>query len=201
MLPTARMPLVSAAEEAPRPLFVEPAPPSPGYNSRSRQFVFNQGTTNRGTTVTEDRSCHLPVRSAPKVVSEEIPPVPLTIEGYSVLHQMMRVRWAAWRQLPDADKAAIVDEAAGVLAAMEQNAGGQSALFSLLGHKGDLMFVHFRRSFDELNQAELQLAQLRLSDLSGADDVVPVGDRTGAVRIHDQGLSGFERARNRSAFG
>jgi peroxiredoxin len=101
--------------------------------------------------------------SAPKVVSEEIPPVPLTIEGYSVLHQMMRVRWAAWRQLPDAEKATIVNEAAGVISAMEQNAGGQSALFSLLGHKGDLMLVHFRRSFDELNQAELQLAQLALS--------------------------------------
>ena len=47
---------------------------------------------------------------------------------------------------------------------MEQNANGQSAMFSLLGHKGDLMFVHFRRSFDELNQVELQLSQLRLSD-------------------------------------
>jgi chlorite dismutase len=101
--------------------------------------------------------------SAPKVVSEEIPPVPLTIEGYSVLHQMMRVRWAAWRQLPDAEKVAMVDEAVGVITAMEQNADGQSALFSLLGHKGDLMLVHFRRSFDELNQAELQLAQLALS--------------------------------------
>ena len=86
-----------------------------------------------------------------KTASDEIPAVPLTIEGYSVLHQMMRVRWAAWRQLAAADKSAIVDEAAGVLAAMEQNSGGQSALFSLLGHKGDLMFVHFRRSFDELN--------------------------------------------------
>ena len=100
----------------------------------------------------------------PKAVSDEIPAVPLTIEGYSVLHQMMRVRWAAWRQLAAADKSAIVDEAAGVLAGMEQNSGGQSALFSLLGHKGDLMFVHFRRSFDELNAAELQLAQLRLAD-------------------------------------
>jgi len=100
----------------------------------------------------------------PKAVSEEIPPVPLTVEGYSVLHQMMRVRWAAWRQLPAAEKAAIVNQAAGVLAKMEQNAAGQSGLFSLLGHKGDLMFVHFRRSFDELNQAELQLAQLGLGD-------------------------------------
>jgi peroxiredoxin len=101
---------------------------------------------------------------APKAVSDEIPAVPLTIEGYSVLHQMMRVRWAAWRQLAAADIAAIVDEAASALGGMEQNSGGQSALFSLLGHKGDLMFIHFRQSFDQLNAAELQLAQLRLSD-------------------------------------
>ena len=30
---------------------------------------------------------------------------------------------------------------------MEQN---QSALFSLIGHKGDLMLLHFRNNFDEL---------------------------------------------------
>jgi peroxiredoxin len=101
---------------------------------------------------------------APKAVSEEIPPVPLTIEGYSVLHQMTHIRWAAWRQLPSAEKTAVVEEAAAALARMETNAGGQSALFSLLGHKGDLLFIHFRRSFDELNQAELQLAQLALND-------------------------------------
>jgi hydrogen peroxide-dependent heme synthase len=100
----------------------------------------------------------------PKAVSDEIPPVPLTIEGYSVLHQMMRIRWAAWRQLAAAEKRAILDEASGVLAAMEQNSAGQSALFTLLGHKGDLMFVHFRKSFDELNAVELQLARLRLCD-------------------------------------
>lgn len=99
-----------------------------------------------------------------KPVSDDIPAVPLTIEGYNVLHQMMRVRWTAWRQLDKAEKIAVVDEAAGVLGRMEQNPGGQSAVFSLLGHKGDLMLVHFRQSFDELNLAELQLAQLRLSD-------------------------------------
>jgi hydrogen peroxide-dependent heme synthase len=100
----------------------------------------------------------------PQTVPLEMPPVPLTIEGYSVLHQMMRVRWAAWRQLRSAQKTEIVHEAKGMLAKMEQNSAGQSALYSLLGHKGDLMLVHFRQSFDELNQAELHLARLRLSD-------------------------------------
>ena len=101
---------------------------------------------------------------APKVVSDEIPAVPLTIEGYSVLHQMMRVRWAAWRQLGAAEKAAIVDEAAAVLGRMEQNSGGQSAMFSLLGHKGDLMLVHFRQNFEQLGEAERALQKLALWD-------------------------------------
>jgi hydrogen peroxide-dependent heme synthase len=98
------------------------------------------------------------------VASTEIPPVPLTIEGYSVLHQMMRFRWSAWRPLRASKKAEIVHQASSVLAKMEQNASGQSGLYSLIGHKGDLMFVHFRPSFDELNQAEMQMARLRLSD-------------------------------------
>src|ERR1700747_3167572 len=100
----------------------------------------------------------------PQTLSTEIPPVPLTIEGYSVLHQMMRFRWSAWRLLRPAQKAKIVHEAGGLLSKMQQNPSGQSGLYSLIGHKGDLMFVHFRQSFDELNQVELQMARLRLSD-------------------------------------
>jgi hydrogen peroxide-dependent heme synthase len=93
-----------------------------------------------------------------------LPEVPLTIEGYSILHQMMKVRWAAWRNVEARQRREIIDEASAVLSTMEQNQNGQSALFSLLGHKGDLMLVHFRESFDALNQAELQLARTRLND-------------------------------------
>lgn len=94
----------------------------------------------------------------------EVPAVPLTTEGYSVLHQMMRVRWASWRALDAGQKSAITREAMEALAAMETHAPGQSALYSLIGHKGDLMLIHFRESFADLNQAELKLANLRLSD-------------------------------------
>jgi len=93
-----------------------------------------------------------------------LPEVPLTIEGYSVLHQMMKFRWPAWRQVSTEDKRGIVKEASAVLEKMEQNANGQSALFSLLGHKGDLMFVHFRGSFAALNQAELEISRTKFSD-------------------------------------
>jgi peroxiredoxin len=93
-----------------------------------------------------------------------IPQVPLTLEGSALLHQMMRVRRAAWRALDSATRGEILQEAITELDRMERNAAGQSALFSLMGHKGDLLFVHFRSSFDEVHAAELRLSQIRLGD-------------------------------------
>jgi chlorite dismutase len=98
------------------------------------------------------------------VATAQLPAVPLTLEGYPTLHQMMRFRWTAWRALPETSRREIAAEAAQKLAEMEGKTDGQSALFSLLGHKGDLMLVHFRETFDQLNQAELDLARLRLQD-------------------------------------
>jgi chlorite dismutase len=100
----------------------------------------------------------------PEVAVENLPGVPLTLEGASVLHQMMRVRWTAWKAVPVAQRSEIVREAATALADMERNPSGQSAAFSLLGHKGDLIIVHFRQSFDELGRVERHIAQLRLAD-------------------------------------
>lgn len=97
-------------------------------------------------------------------MTTQLPPNPLTIEGASVLHQMMRVRWSAWRAEPADKRDSIVQEAFTALAAIEGGGTTASALYSLLGHKGDLMFVHFRNNFAELQQAELALAKLRLSD-------------------------------------
>ncbi len=94
-----------------------------------------------------------------------LPAVPLTLEGASVLHQMMRFRWSAWRALPATERADIMVEAGILLRAWEKPPDGrQSALFSMLGHKADLMLVHFRRGFEELNQAQLDLSRLRLGD-------------------------------------
>jgi hydrogen peroxide-dependent heme synthase len=129
-------------------------------------------------------------------VAVEIPAVPLTTEGYSVLHQMMRFRRGAWRTLPEADRSAIAKEASDALSAMEQNSAGQSALFSLIGHKGDLMLIHFRESFADLNQAELQLANLRLSDFLETTtsylSIIELGLYDSTVKIYkeltDQGI-------------
>ena len=99
------------------------------------------------------------------ILETPLPAVPLTVEGASVLHQMMRFRWSAWRALPESERAAILEEAVHALTAAEKPSDGrQSAVFSMLGHKADLMFIHFRRGFEELNRAQLELARLRLND-------------------------------------
>ena len=92
----------------------------------------------------------------------ELPAMPLTLEGLSVLHQMFRFRWAEWRKLGTSRQEGIAREAEAALSTAE--AAGQSALYSMLGHKGDLLLVHFRDSFDELNAAELQLNRTALQE-------------------------------------
>ena len=89
-------------------------------------------------------------------------PVPLTIEGSSVLHQMLRFRWSEWRKLAPAARREVIAQSTSALQQME--AAG-SAAYSMLGHKaGDLMLIHFRGSFDALKEAELELSSTPLSD-------------------------------------
>jgi chlorite dismutase len=84
---------------------------------------------------------------------------PLTLDGAFILHQMFRVRWTAWRALGITDKKNILARSVATLRAMEENKQRPTGLFSMLGHKGDLLLVHFRNTLDELNQAELAVAQ------------------------------------------
>jgi chlorite dismutase len=92
---------------------------------------------------------------------EHLPQVPLTLEGSSMLHQMLKIRWADWRAQPAMRREEILREAALGLTALE---GAGSAMFSLLGHKGDLLLVHFRKNFEELGEVERCLEKLALWD-------------------------------------
>ncbi|MDR3727426.1 MAG: heme-dependent peroxidase [Terracidiphilus sp.] len=97
----------------------------------------------------------------------DFPPVPLTLEGSALLHQFFSFDWKSWRATPKADQQRIATSAVETLQALERassHAPIQTALFSELGHKGDLILVHFRDSLEALNQVELDLAQTELYD-------------------------------------
>jgi len=94
----------------------------------------------------------------------ELHPVPLSIEGAAVLHQMFRFDWPIWNDLTEAERESALSEARILFEQMETAEDGQSAFFTVYGHKGDLLFVHFRRDFEQLSQAQRSIDRLRLRE-------------------------------------
>lgn len=88
---------------------------------------------------------------------------PQTLEGWYTLHDVYTVDWNVWRVLDAAEQAEITAEARSWLEGMSgDRTRGDSKLYSVVTHKGDLMFCHYRRTPADLNQAELELRRLRL---------------------------------------
>ncbi|MCD2198785.1 heme-binding protein [Halobacterium sp. KA-4] len=82
---------------------------------------------------------------------------PQTEEGWFTLHDFRTVDWDAWRDAPERDRESALAEAESFLQHREALAdaeAGDSAVFSITGHKADLLFVHFRETLDELDRIE-----------------------------------------------
>src|SRR5688572_30119896 len=115
------------------------------------------------------------------------PLVPETLEGWSVLHLMYRVGWDSVRRLGDDDLQRMSDEAVRALAVPD---AGSTAFVQVLGHKADLMFICFRRGFDQLAQAQLGLSGTALHELleptSSYVSVVELGMYEMTAKVHEQ---------------
>lgn len=94
-----------------------------------------------------------------------LPALPLSVEGASILHQFFRLDWSLWNELTEAERETIVAEARVALEDLATGTDGQTALFTVLGHKGDLLLIHFRNSFEQLGRAEHAVDRLRLREL------------------------------------
>jgi chlorite dismutase len=134
------------------------------------------------------------------------PNVPETLEGFCLLHQMFRIRWPEWRVLSEDLRQRLAHEAKDALVAMGRGEAGTTVPVTLLGHKGDLMLIHLRRSFEELQAAQVAIARLGLSTFleptSSFVSVVELGMYEMTAQIHrrlgERGLKAgsdeFERA-------
>lgn len=127
--------------------------------------------------------------------SASLPAVPLTIEGSWVLHQLFRFN-AAWVNLDNHKKRMFVREAVGMLRSWESNEEFPSAAFTMIGHKSDLMLIHFRKDPAELHRLEVEFAKLPigtyLPQVHSYFSVVELGLYESTVKIYrtllDQGL-------------
>ncbi len=94
----------------------------------------------------------------------QIPPE--TADGWVVLHQMFRLRWADLHELDATGRQQIAADTREYLEHVEpSNTSGQTAAFHLLGHKGDLLLIHFRQDVDQCVQAELDWSRRAISPL------------------------------------
>ena len=130
------------------------------------------------------------------------PLVPETLEGWSVLHLMYRIRWDRLRERTSDDRERMAAEAVQALAVPD---AGSTAVVQVLGHKADLMFICFRRSFDELARAQLALSQCELhgalEPTSSYVSVLELGMYEMTAKVHEQlgarfkpGSDEFEKA-------
>ncbi|WP_277554935.1 heme-binding protein [Halobaculum limi] len=92
---------------------------------------------------------------------------PRTEEGWYVLHDFRTVDWDAWRAAPDRERERAIREGVAYLEeheAVADSEEGASAVFSVLGHKADLMIVHFRPTLDDLSAAERRFESTALAN-------------------------------------
>jgi hydrogen peroxide-dependent heme synthase len=115
------------------------------------------------------------------------PHIPETLEGWSLLHLLYRVRWDQVRSKSEQDVQRLADEAIRALTVPD---AGATACVQILGHKADLMFICFRRDFEQLAQAQLALSR---TELHGALEptysyvsVVELGMYEMTSKIHEQ---------------
>ena len=95
--------------------------------------------------------------------------VPGTLEGWFALHDFRSFDWPRWKQLDREEQRAILAEATAFLRSAETAADateGSSALYSMIGHRSDLMFLHLRPALEDLNNLERSFAATRLADFT-----------------------------------
>ncbi|MBI4579857.1 MAG: heme-dependent peroxidase [Planctomycetes bacterium] len=90
------------------------------------------------------------------------PEAPQTLEGYYILHDVYRIDWPMWWAVQGKSGYEIAESARQWLAQAAGVERGDTAAYSILGQKGDLMLVHYRATAEDLNRAEMSFRRLAL---------------------------------------
>ncbi|PSR21803.1 MAG: heme-dependent peroxidase [Sulfobacillus acidophilus] len=90
-----------------------------------------------------------------------------TIEGWYALHDFRRIDWDTWQNLGAAQRREAVRELTALATQYHAVAPdvGSFGLYSVIGHKADLLFLHFRAEPQALWQLERRLDQGMLASL------------------------------------
>ena len=91
-----------------------------------------------------------------------------TLEGWYAHHDFRTIDWASWKLMSEAERKEAIDELLGLMEEWQKTEAahqGSSGMFSILGHKADLLFLHFRPTLDELLELETALNKTILANV------------------------------------
>ncbi|MFB6253772.1 MAG: heme-binding protein [Halobacteriaceae archaeon] len=94
---------------------------------------------------------------------------PQTDEGWFALHDFRDINWEQWRDAPERVRETALADGTEYFERYEQVTdaqAGQTAIFSILGHKADLLILHFRPAFSDLDHAERAFEQTSFADFT-----------------------------------
>jgi peroxiredoxin len=93
----------------------------------------------------------------------------LTLEGWYVLHDFRSIDWTSWKLMTETEQNQAKDELQSLLASWsevgEQRQGG-SALYTIVGHKADLVFMHLRPTLEEIEELETEFNKTRFAEVT-----------------------------------
>jgi chlorite dismutase len=133
---------------------------------------------------------------------------PGTEEGWYALHDLRRIDWDAWREAPERTRQRALEEGIDYLqnheAVVDAEEGG-SAVFSIVGHKADLMILHLRPTLEHLDRAERRFESTALAEFTErASSYVSVTEVSGYMHedltdglddIEDAGMRNYMQQR------
>ncbi len=94
-----------------------------------------------------------------------------TYEGWYAYHDFRKIDWSRWKSLAPEKREEMVQELLEVLrefASVEEERKGSFGQYAVLGHKADLLFIHFRPTLDELNEVKWRFDKTAFADVTFA---------------------------------
>lgn len=92
-----------------------------------------------------------------------------TLEGWYCLHDFRSIDWEAWKAASEEERRQALDELFSSIAAwkaVEADKQGSTAVYSIVGQKADIVFMHLRPTLEELNELENAFNKTRFADFT-----------------------------------
>ncbi|MFB1049680.1 hydrogen peroxide-dependent heme synthase [Paraliobacillus sp. JSM ZJ581] len=92
-----------------------------------------------------------------------------TMDGWYCLHDLRKIDWNAWKKASAAERDAAIAEFQTLLTqwdVIDEEKTGSHAVYSILGHKADIIFMILRPTLKEIEEVELSFNKTALASFT-----------------------------------